>query len=209
MRFRTQYRSNRDHPRRCGENKGQGIRWLIFVGSPPQVRGKLPEFGGNATIDRITPAGAGKTAAQSLPEPTWRDHPRRCGENQMRIQPCGLYRGSPPQVRGKRTYAVKFALDYGITPAGAGKTMLVWRPCRRDGDHPRRCGENATEAADRPESWRITPAGAGKTPTTLFASVSVKDHPRRCGENENIPFKEHTSIGSPPQVRGKPFPAGS
>ena len=81
VRFRTQYRSNRDHPRRCGENKGQGIRWLIFVGSPPQVRGKLPEFGGNATIDRITPAGAGKTAAQSLPEPTWRDHPRRCGEN--------------------------------------------------------------------------------------------------------------------------------
>ena len=35
-----------------------------------------------------------------------------------------------------------------------------------------------------------------------------RDHPRRCGENENIPFKEHTSIGSPPQVRGKPSLVG-
>ena len=49
----------------------------------------------------------------------------------------------------------------------------------------------------------ITPAGAGKTRIEITNPEGAQDHPRRCGENENIPFKEHTSIGSPPQVRGK------
>ena len=50
--------------------------------------------------------------------------------------------GSPPQVRGKRLAGTDRALQQGITPAGAGKTI------DKDGvivigqDHPRRCGEN-------------------------------------------------------------------
>ena len=49
----------------------------------------------------------------------------------------------------------------------------------------------------------ITPAGAGKTYSQFLLFVSVKDHPRRCGENTSntIPFP--TTLGSPPQVRGK------
>ena len=71
----------------------------------------------------------------------------------------------------------------GITPAGAGKTVMNYMLVALKEDHPRRCGENhrdreATSARDGspPQvrgkplflvllalSLRITPAGAGKT----------------------------------------------
>ena len=50
-----------DHPRRCGENFGQAVNVNVWIGSPPQVRGKL----GNLSF-----------ALRTI-----RDHPRRCGEN--------------------------------------------------------------------------------------------------------------------------------
>ena len=70
------------------------------------------------------------------------DHPRRCGENHVRINVGLLVAGSPPQVRGKLTYATKTDLKDGITPAGAGKTVAENFPYHADRDHPRRCGEN-------------------------------------------------------------------
>ena len=70
-----------DHPRRCGENirslKASGKR----KGSPPQVRGKQETKIREARVQRITPAGAGKTAEVDANERAFRDHPRRCGEN--------------------------------------------------------------------------------------------------------------------------------
>ena len=50
---------------------------------------------------------------------------------------------------------------------------------------------------------RITPAGAGKTICCCFKISNIQDHPRRYGENTSntIPFP--TTLGSPPQVRGK------
>ena len=91
--------------------------------------------------------------------------------------------GSPPQVRGKHTDVVAREVDFGITPAGAGKTLSI---CIGDSllrDHPRRCGENFFACRNdgfargsppqvRGKRWRnvdktrisgITPAGAGKT----------------------------------------------
>ena len=92
-------------------------------------------------------------------------------------------------------------------------------------DHPRRCGENPLEGsylrtrrgsppqvrgkpgdpALPPHAPGITPAGAGKTG---FCAVFVRqrwDHPRRCGENLPMPESKLGTLGSPPQVRGKPF----
>ena len=70
-----------DHPRRCGENGAFPIFAPHFIGSPPQVRGKL--FGCAAVIisSRITPAGAGKTVWWFGGDKKHKDHPRRCGEN--------------------------------------------------------------------------------------------------------------------------------
>ena len=57
---RTQcYRS--DHPRRCGENHVHGGYCRVYLGSPPQVRGKQKAAALDYLPIGITPADAGKT----------------------------------------------------------------------------------------------------------------------------------------------------
>ena len=120
-----------------------------------------------------------------------------------------------PNVRSKR-----------ITPAGAGKTSGC-RHWRHDcWDHPRRCGENLSlvlqiwlpsgsppqvrgklnSLRSQVRYLRITPAGAGKTGISPVCAILAKDHPRRCGENLRCPHVVVDYRGSPPQVRGKPYP---
>ena len=132
-----------DHPRRCGENRSKEQKSAKYVGSPPQVRGKpLWQFPRNS-LDRITPAGAGKTQTQPNYFEKKKDHPRRCGENRQRHGGTGRYTGSPPQVRGKRAILPPNAKNFRITPAGAGKTTPILLLCACHSDHPRRCGENS------------------------------------------------------------------
>ena len=50
-----------DHPRGCGENPFLSLSLGIPKGSPPRMRGKLPEAGIKVINIRITPADAGKT----------------------------------------------------------------------------------------------------------------------------------------------------
>ena len=53
-----------DHPRRCGENLGDRVNAVVTVGSPPQVRGKPTDKALDVFVERITPAGAGKTQGE-------------------------------------------------------------------------------------------------------------------------------------------------
>ena len=174
---------------------------------------------------RITPAGAGKTFFNDIGKIGNTDHPRRCGEN-WGVQNGWLSDiGSPPQVRGKPVGGLNLEACRRITPAGAGKTLSVLLTPSAFQDHPRRCGENClysraevSRTGSPPQVRgkrslpcsmrslsRITPAGAGKTIARLFRSLSFRDHPRRCGEN-NIGCLPYTgTVGSPPQVRGKPL----
>ena len=112
---------------------------------------------------RITPAGAGKTIRRRLDFPAAEDHPRRCGENVNRVLVEFENIGSPPQVRGKLLYISENVQPYRITPAGAGKTILIAVHPNYAADHPRRCGENYGILAVLNEMSGITPAGAGKT----------------------------------------------
>ena len=91
----------RDHPRRCGENKGEAAMILNRVGSPPQVRGKRRTCLWTKGLPEITPAGAGKTRHKADHDKRPEDHPRRCGENGGIASLILLNIGSPPQVRGK------------------------------------------------------------------------------------------------------------
>ena len=134
--------TEKDHPRRCGENSATPSASPETQGSPPQVRGKPGAKGYRPRSRGITPAGAGKTAPLRQQRASCRDHPRRCGENAIclsaRIRP----RGSPPQVRGKLEGIDRKILTAGITPAGAGKTSSMSLTSTPAEDHPRRCGEN-------------------------------------------------------------------
>ena len=80
-----------------------------------------------------------------------------------------------------------------ITPAGAGKTVMVFTEGTDIPDHPRRCGENALAKSTRifspgsPPQVRgkptdinvsrkergITPAGAGKTEIDVIQSFKL------------------------------------
>ena len=151
------------------------------------------------------------------------DHPRRCGENFHPLQSELATLGSPPQVRGKQILPKTGINNAGITPAGAGKTMIYNQSFRTLQDHPRRCGENRVKRAistppkgsppqvrgkqlekvNIPLNSGITPAGAGKTVHFTCYCDKNKDHPRRCGENLSPTGKNYTAAGSPPQVRGK------
>ena len=173
-------------------------------GSPPQVRGKHLGGAPYSKSPRITPAGAGKTI--------------------RRYTVVHRSPGSPPQVRGKLPRIYPLSFQPRITPAGAGKTSLYHLFLSCQPDHPRRCGENcfsllrSTCISGSPPQvrgklsnsgmalglCRITPAGAGKTRCDSDRAISTRDHPRRCGENLPIPDKRLGTLGSPPQVRGKP-----
>ena len=100
-----------------------GLRYA--EGSPPQVRGKRVDTQDSAQAIGITPAGAGKTPESYTKSSTHWDHPRRCGENQTTDRGKGQFAGSPPQVRGKPSFAAASPSVTRITPAGAGKTD--WR----------------------------------------------------------------------------------
>ena len=93
--------NRQDHPRRCGENYYNETPNVKTPGSPPQVRGKPLYFLSYSSMSRITPAGAGKTAGDTLSGFRKEDHPRRCGENHCIIPHNIAMLGSPPQVRGK------------------------------------------------------------------------------------------------------------
>ena len=127
-------------------------------------------------------------------------------------------------MRGKLAIIKSSMSPIRITPAGAGKTYIKSQPDVRIRDHPRRCGENAKTAHQQPQnigsppqvrgkleklceganSIRITPAGAGKTVRCCLSLHGQKDHPRRCGENILPTATAKYTLGSPPQVRGKP-----
>ena len=95
-----------------------------MLGSPPRMRGKHS----NEVVDverlRITPADAGKTGnTDFFGRYSW-DHPRGCGENKTQTAKYYFTIGSPPQVRGKLTRSMHAGKSVGITPAGAGKTLI-------------------------------------------------------------------------------------
>ena len=187
------------------------------------MRGKPHEELTACYAKRITPAGAGKTriCRKCLFRNT--DHPRRCGENIIRLIRSVANAGSPPQVRGKHENPSKGATATRITPAGAGKTVPQVTEWEVSQDHPRRCGENRVfheyiligggsppQVRGKPTTFhtgllcpRITPAGAGKTRDRTPPQTPPWDHPRRCGENMLLFGLCMHERGSPPQVRGK------
>ena len=112
----------RDHPRVCGEKHAVPVSLMWSAGSPPRVRGKgLLEVFVPEPL-RITPAYAGKRDRPRSGPGTTRDHPRVCGEKRYNGIHDFCSKGSPPRVRGKGETACEVVVEFGITPAYAGKS---------------------------------------------------------------------------------------
>ena len=132
---------SKDHPRVGGEKLLQFALPLLLTGSPPRGRGKGRPPCTVQTIQRITPAWAGKRRNRGCCAAGKGDHPRVGGEKRCsgntRIRP----RGSPPRGRGKVSCLFPPWPLNGITPAWAGKSWAATRTRYRTWDHPRVGGE--------------------------------------------------------------------
>ena len=74
-----------DHPRVCGEKRGETHCGETSVGSPPRMRGKEDPRWCCSTGGGITPAYAGKRQLVRLSPTMARDHPRVCGEKKSTL----------------------------------------------------------------------------------------------------------------------------
>ena len=152
---------------------------------------------------RITPAYAGKTENVFKQAMKRLDHPRVCGKNAFWTCNNTNNWGSPPRMREKRLILNVKRMNYRITPAYAGKTLLTTHLLPFMKDHPRVCGKNwryvyasvnnegsPPRMREKPllANWQyfllgITPAYAGKTMNYAMNWETTKDHPRVCGKN--------------------------
>ena len=194
---------SQDHPRLCGEKPTWEKSADLILGSPPPMRGK----------DRCknTRLCGGQ------------DHPRLCGEKSSTSVLYLTIPGSPPPMRGKVGYAGENHVEFGITPAYAGKRGIQGLKRVLKKDHPRLCGEKSNRCQSRmwetgspppmrgKGAWgfiqlqdvRITPAYAGKSSKRGRCGKLVRDHPRLCGEKFSIFPTCGVVTGSPPPMRGK------
>ena len=212
-----------DHPRTRGEKGNIPEKFNSLLGSPPHTRGKDIYILAISFHSRITPAHAGKRRwGCSLRRPP-RDHPRTRGEKGLSGPNLPAGGGSPPHTRGKDFDAQIGRREEGITPAHAGKRMIIsWNGVYYK-DHPRTRGEklnlqqqNLANQGSPPHTrgkahvfprgklWhRITPAHAGKRSVSSLISKLRKDHPRTRGEKPVALRYIGRHIGSPPHTRGK------
>ena len=152
---------------------------------------------------RITPAYAGKTSRQVFFWRLLKDHPRVCGKDYRLLQLSLKVLGSPPRMRERHSGDWAQVIQYGITPAYAGKTISLPHSSRSARDHPRVCGKDSwavlsptrrrgspPRMRERPFAQcthkthiRITPAYAGKTLMARDVAILLEDHPRVCGKD--------------------------
>ena len=131
----------KDHPRLCGEKRGTGCLECNHEGSPPPMRGKAQVYIGAGVTERITPAYAGKSCSNTTTASRSWDHPRLCGEKFQTLFRKVYVPGSPPPMRGKEDQFFFVKDDLGITPAYAGKSLIISPTTCQRKDHPRLCGE--------------------------------------------------------------------
>ena len=194
---------SKDHPRVCGEHVLGEIVYRLAQGSSPRVRGTRPWRDCLSTRAGIIPACAGNTDdADLMLFHDW-DHPRVCGEHQLRVLSSSYKAGSSPRVRGTLDSEFFACLSDGIIPACAGNTQTGTKPDTDYRDHPRVCGEHGSEGGaethpagssprvrgTRSPRFRfsplsgIIPACAGNTFSPLSVLPAFGDHPRVCGEH--------------------------
>ena len=126
------------------------------------MRGKVLAALGAYIADGITPAYAGKSLSMLLRSGLLRDHPRVCGEKKVAMLLQAAVSGSPPRMRGKVKDALLDCPQRGITPAYAGKSHLRKPYCELPRDHPRVCGEKASNSPIRDFLMGSPPRMRGK-----------------------------------------------
>ena len=133
---------NLDHPRMRGEDDDRRRRRGHDAGSPPHARGRPRPCLHCKQNCRITPACAGKTRYIERVLIESGDHPRMRGEDRAGTSRRRRGAGSPPHARGRPRLRTATCPLPGITPACAGKTVVLHTAIINSQDHPRMRGED-------------------------------------------------------------------
>jgi len=210
------------HPRGCGEQTLSCVLGRTAAGSSPRVRGTASFCTPKKEAHRFIPAGAGNRRSSSPRNGQMPVHPRGCGEQIAYRAAEKPTRGSSPRVRGTDDNMAR-AADMGrFIPAGAGNSPVSQIACSAFAVHPRGCGEQKLERAERVNAagssprvrgtvtpappalaaWRFIPAGAGNRCRRSCRLYPGAVHPRGCGEQTTITRQCRRRGGSSPRVRG-------
>lgn len=122
------------------------VSFVLFhcLGSSPRVRGTRRQSMGPHRLARIIPACAGNTGRTTVPCLVASNHPRVCGEHNLRKVEFRRKMGSSPRVRGTLVHKSGRCACAGIIPACAGNTEVTQRLAQVGRDHPRVCGEHTS-----------------------------------------------------------------
>ena len=153
----------RDHPRVCGEHPAATNRDDLRCGSSPRMRGTPDLHGKLADHLGIIPAYAGNTVVMVVTVWTPWDHPRVCGEHEIKSKQLYGIEGSSPRMRGTPIACRTRSALAGIIPAYAGNTTSYAATRSKTRDHPRVCGEHLVMLSN----FRCTPGSSPRMRGTL------------------------------------------
>ncbi len=137
---------------------------------------------------RITPARAGKTLTRASCWNCLWDHPRSCGKDPYRMYQFRLLSGSPPLVRERPIFVTVPILGLRITPARAGKTLLVPLCIGHYKDHPRSCGKDHPWGKDTTGHLGSPPLVRERHCISDIVFLMVRITPARAGKTVMDPF---------------------
>ena len=175
--------------------------FFLLLGSPPLARERLQPHLCHHSINRITPACAGKTNQNCIYTKALEDHPRLRGKDIPITFIIHFQSGSPPLARERLSSLPPPFIGNRITPACAGKTWHYVMNMMYSEDHPRLRGKDSSFYSCTDSSTGITPACAGKTRRDASRRCVLWDHPRLRGKDQNIASFWRESSGSPPLAR--------
>ena len=94
--------------------------------------------------------------------------------------------GSPPPMRGKVTNSIENIFDCRITPAYAGKRIIVFVDTVYQRDHPRLCGEKVFDFATGARIAGSPPPMRGKVYDWDIKTLADGITPAYAGKSVNI-----------------------
>ena len=212
-----------DYPRVGGEELRGLFRGQEAKGLPPRGRGRGIILLTHETLERITPAWAGKSSWLMWLHGFAKDYPRVGGEENPNLFEFLHDKGLPPRGRGRGDLRGSGGSYRGITPAWAGKRHTAASAAARWRDYPRVGGEEMCRTTpargrrglpprgrgrgrrlkpSRPEH-RITPAWAGKRACEAYQREPSGDYPRVGGEESHLHPAKNRPSGLPPRGRGR------